>query len=147
MSDFKSSLLIFPRGFASVGLLIISIFKLYAIMNSGVYFTSMLSLCITGFFPLDATNVFLLWMAAFALFLGVRTRVVALFSLLLVGVQVAICVSHLTHGMTMGQHAMQVVLFDLVLLSVLLTSLSICVLKGGGPLAMYARGWSWATLD
>ncbi|MEP4308460.1 MAG: hypothetical protein ABJ364_01830 [Lentilitoribacter sp.] len=147
MSTLYKSILTIPRGIAGIGLLTISIFKLYAILNSGAYFASMLSLCITGYLMMDATNVFLLWMAAFGLIAGVGTRVVALFSLCLVGVQTAICISHLQNDMTMGHNQMHLVVFDLVFLSVLITALMICVVRGGGPFALWACGWHWVAHD
>ncbi len=147
MSNLHKSILTIPRCFAGLGLLGISIFKLYAILNSGIYFASMLSLCITGYFVMDAANVFLLWMAAFGLFLGASTRVVALFALFLVGTQIAICFAQLMHDMLMGNAHMNLIAFDLIFLSTLVGALVICVTKGGGPLALWSRGWRILSID
>lgn len=132
------------RYIAGVGLVTISFFKLYTIFNSGIYIVSMLSMCVTEDFMTEATNVFVLWMAAVGLFAGVKTRIVALFSLCLVGVQTLICFSQMQNGTMSGHLELNLQGFDILFLITLFTSLIICIVKGRGSLSLRVQNWNRA---
>ena len=135
------TLQIVPRVMAATGLSIISVLKLASLLSSGTHHTTILSLCVTDFLVFDAANIALHWVIAFWLLLGIRTRVIASFALLMVLAQSAICIGHVQNNIIITSYSISQMIFDLSFLSIVAIALLVCAMFGGGAHSLWARGW------
>lgn len=141
MTNFRNVARLAPRYMAGTILVIVAAQKLAGALGSGMHHGSLLALCITDIRMLDIAHVSMLSLIALYLFMGVRTRVVASFALVAVGVQVILCTLHYEDMAMMGMLDPVSLIIDAFALALLLASLAICTLFGGGAFALYRAGW------
>lgn len=140
MNNYKDLTRLAPRYVAGAVISIIAAQKLAVALSESMNHGSLLALCLTNITALDIAHVGVLMLISLYLFMGVRTRVVALFAMVAVSAQVVMCVSHLNTMTAMLDPAR--LLIDFLTLMILLVSLALSVLWGGGAYALYSKGWS-----
>lgn len=141
MNNFRNVARLAPRYMAGTILVIIAAQKLAGALGSGMHHGSLLALCVTDIRSLDIAHVSMLALIALYLFMGIRTRVVAAFALTAIGVQVVLCTLHFEDMASMGMFDPISLIIDAFALAVLMASLVICSVFGGGAFALYRGGW------
>ena len=131
-----------PRLIASLGMATITIVQLTEFMHLDMKYNTLLTFCQISVVPIDAAKIILQAVLSFWIFLGIRTRVVSSFALILVGVEFTLYLVDVDNSIFKGQHHADFLMLDFAVLSTLFVALGFCILKGGGPFALWARGWN-----